>query len=113
MQVPTPPLPPTPMGGLPGEIVMLRLVDQIVPLIGIMVVVTGVLIAYWIRTRSRRLPAADMAPALKPVEDRLGRLEQAVEAIGVEVERIAEGQRFVTKMLADRPREKAQLRAGE
>ena len=30
------------------------------------------------------------------------RLEQAVEAIAVEVERVAEGQRFVTKLLAER-----------
>jgi hypothetical protein len=30
------------------------------------------------------------------------RLEQAVEAIALEVERISEGQRFTTKLLADR-----------
>ena len=30
-------------------------------------------------------------------------LEQAVEAIAIEVERVAEGQRFVTKVFAERP----------
>jgi hypothetical protein len=35
-------------------------------------------------------------------EDRMARLEQAVEAIALEVERISEGQRFTTKLLADR-----------
>ena len=35
------------------------------------------------------------------------RLEQAVEAMALEVERIAEGQRFVTKLLAERAAEKA------
>ena len=35
-------------------------------------------------------------------EARMTRLEQAIEAIAVEVERIAEGQRFVTKLLAER-----------
>ena len=35
-------------------------------------------------------------------EDRLARIEQAVEAIAIEVERISEGQRFTTKLLADR-----------
>jgi hypothetical protein len=35
-------------------------------------------------------------------EDRLARLEQAVEAIALEVERISEGQRFTTKLLAER-----------
>ena len=35
-------------------------------------------------------------------EDRMARLEQAVEAISLEVERISEGQRFTTKLLSDR-----------
>lgn len=34
--------------------------------------------------------------------DRLQRIEAAVEAMSVEVERISEGQRFVTKVLAER-----------
>lgn len=37
------------------------------------------------------------------VEARLDRIEQAVEAIAVEMERVGEGQRFVTKLLAERP----------
>jgi hypothetical protein len=35
-------------------------------------------------------------------EERMTRLEQAVESIALEVERISEGQRFTTKLLADR-----------
>jgi hypothetical protein len=35
-------------------------------------------------------------------DDRLARLEQAVEAIAIEVERISEGQRFTTKLLSER-----------
>jgi hypothetical protein len=35
-------------------------------------------------------------------EDRLARIEQAVDAIAVEVERISEGQRFTTKLLSER-----------
>ena len=34
-------------------------------------------------------------------DDRMNRLENAVDAIAVEVERIGEGQRFVTKLLAE------------
>ena len=37
--------------------------------------------------------------------DRMQRLEQAIDSIAVEVERIGEGQRFVTKLLAERGRE--------
>ena len=39
--------------------------------------------------------------------ERLERIEQAIDAVAVEVERIAEGQRFVTKLLAERPKEPA------
>ena len=47
---------------------------------------------------SRRRPA----PAVESVSDeRLARLEVAVEAIAVEVERISEGQRFTTRLLND------------
>lgn len=35
-------------------------------------------------------------------DERLQRLEQAVDAIAVEVERMSESQRFVTKLLAER-----------
>ena len=41
-------------------------------------------------------PAAD-----SDVRNRLERIEQAVDAIAVEVERISEGQRFTTKVIAD------------
>lgn len=40
-------------------------------------------------------------------ENRLQHLEQAVDAIALEVERISEGQRFTTKLLAERQGEKA------
>ena len=35
-------------------------------------------------------------------DDRLARIETAIEAMAVEVERISEGQRFTSKLLADR-----------
>jgi hypothetical protein len=37
-----------------------------------------------------------------PSEARLERVEQAVEAIVIEIERVSEGQRFVTKLLNER-----------
>jgi hypothetical protein len=42
-------------------------------------------------------------PRQTDVEARLERIEQAVDTIAVEMERIGEGQRFVTKLLAERP----------
>jgi hypothetical protein len=35
-------------------------------------------------------------------EDRLKRLEQAVDSIAVELERVGEGQRYMTKLMAER-----------
>ena len=35
------------------------------------------------------------------LEERLGRIEHAMDAIAVEVERISEGQRFTTKLLSE------------
>ena len=35
-------------------------------------------------------------------DERLARIEQAIDAMAVEVERISEGQRFVTRLLAER-----------
>jgi len=43
------------------------------------------------------------SPALGAyAEERLARIEQAVDAIAIEVERISEGQRFTTKLLSER-----------
>ena len=37
------------------------------------------------------------------VSARLERMEQSIDSIAVEVERISEGQRFTTKLLSERP----------
>ena len=55
----------------------------------------------WARRMSRRAPAA--APIPSDLKMRLDRIENAVETIAIEVERVSEGQRFVTKVLAGRP----------
>jgi hypothetical protein len=48
---------------------------------------------------SRKPPRPDLAP---DVQDRMSRIEQAVDAIAIEVERVSEGQRFVTRLLSER-----------
>jgi hypothetical protein len=44
-----------------------------------------------------------VGPKVDEIAPRLDRLEQAVDAIAIEIERISEGQRFVTKVMAERP----------
>jgi hypothetical protein len=43
------------------------------------------------------------------IDERLSRIENAIEAMAIEVERISEGQRFVTRLLAERDGAKAAL----
>jgi hypothetical protein len=45
-------------------------------------------------------------PRTAALEQRLERIEQAIETVAVEVERMGEGQRFVTKLLAAREEKK-------
>jgi hypothetical protein len=63
------------------------------------------------RRGSRKAAVAQqqLAPV---VEQRLERVEQGVDAIAIEIERIAEGQRFVTRLLSESPAG-LQLRQGE
>jgi len=57
---------------------------------------TIAVLAFRAMARTRRLPP----PARH--DDRLEHLQQSVDAIAIEVERIAEGQRFTTKLLSER-----------
>ena len=59
----------------------------------------------WARRIFRGRPQQAPVPLDQTV--RLERIEQAVEAVAIEVERIAEGQRFVTRILAERPQRSA------
>ena len=60
-----------------------------------------------VRAWARRIESRSQPPLAPDVQARLERMEAAIESIAVEVERIAEGQRFTTKLLAERgvPRE--------
>ena len=53
--------------------------------------------AIWRRSNRPAIPAA----AMTETAQRLERLESSVDAIAIEVERISEGQRFVTKLLSE------------
>jgi hypothetical protein len=54
------------------------------------------------RAYSRRMDAESKNPRLPTeVTQRLERMEQMLEAVAIEVERITEGQRFTTKLLSE------------
>lgn len=63
------------------------------------VIAIGVPIA---RAIARRLDRRGVvAPASPTIEPRLERIEQAIEAIAIEVERVSEGQRFTNKLMSE------------
>jgi hypothetical protein len=67
-----------------------------------------------VRGLVRRWDRRDARPVMPPdTTARLERIEQAVDAMSIEVERIAEGQRFVTRMLSERAPERVALRGDE
>ena len=60
----------------------------------------AIAVSRFIWRRATKLPA--QAVQLSPqIDQRLERLEQGVDAIAIEIERITEGQRFVTKLLSE------------
>jgi hypothetical protein len=58
---------------------------------------------------SGRLADSDLALPLAGASDRLSQLEQSIDAVAIEVERIGESQRFMTNLVA----KKAPAPAGE
>ena len=56
----------------------------------------------WIRARERAIRAEQRAAPPPASDARFDHLEHAIEAMAVEVERMAEGQRFVSRLLAER-----------
>lgn len=55
-----------------------------------------------IKRRSQRPPDAGVSHRLDEIAERLARLDTSVDSMAVEIERISEGQRFTTRLLADR-----------
>ena len=77
--------------------------DIVVPIAAMTMIVVLALGVPFVRALARRWERESMQPKVpSEVAARLERIEQAVEAVAIEVERISEGQRFTTKLLAER-----------
>ena len=88
--------------------------DIIIPIAGMVTGVVMVLGIPLVLVQARKLwrrDSASVAPSSHETDIRLERIEHAIDAMAVEVERIAEGQRFVTKLLADRGQERVGIPA--
>ncbi len=82
-----------------------NVVEDIVPIVAI---ISVFVLAPFAIAMSRYIWKRSTALAIKPAgpdratQDRLEQLQQSMDAIAIEVERISEGQRFVTKIMSDR-----------
>ncbi|MDB4869460.1 MAG: hypothetical protein JWL97_464 [Gemmatimonadales bacterium] len=62
-------------------------------------VITGWMLKTWLTHREKMKGLSMTKDSLASSDERLARVEQAVESIALEIERIGEGQRYVTKLL--------------
>ncbi len=78
-----------------------KLADNMIPIVAIFTVFVLAPIALSIsRLLWRRGSLKHVAPA-QDITPRLERMEQAIEAIAIEMERVSEGQRFVTRIMSE------------
>ena len=88
----------------PGQIAQ-SVAQDLIPIVAILSVFVlapiAIAISRLIWKRATNAPRAAAAPD-QATQQRLEQLQQAVDAIAIEVERISEGQRFVTKIMSDR-----------
>lgn len=76
--------------------------EVIVPVSGIVMIIALSLGIPLVRAYSRRMEVGSRTPQLpSDLVARLERIEQGIEAMSTEVERISEGQRFTTKLLSE------------
>lgn len=66
------------------------------------IVCFATIVTTWIKYRAKRVGSSDISGQLGEMADRMAKLDNAVETMAIEIERISEGQRFVTKILAER-----------
>lgn len=75
--------------------------EIVVPIAGIIMIITLAIGVPLARAYARSMDAAGKLPAIpNEVAARLERMEQSLEAVAIEIERISEGQRFTTKLLS-------------
>jgi hypothetical protein len=81
-----------------------QVTEEIVPVVAILSVFVLAPFAIALSRLIWKRASAPSRPAFadQAAQQRLDQLQQAVDTIAVEVERISEGQRFVTKLLSDR-----------
>lgn len=80
--------------------------DNVFQFAGVMLTIAIVTVGSYASIRAtNKIWGKDKGPSPKELDDlrqRMEQLQQSVDSVAVEVERISEGQRFTTKLLAER-----------
>jgi hypothetical protein len=91
-----------------------EMIGLFVPLGGMAMIVAIVVGRPAVSAWAKKIENESKRPALPhEVATRLERMEQSIDAIAVEIERISEGQRFTTKLLAETQDNRALPQPGE
>jgi predicted small lipoprotein YifL len=64
--------------------------------------ITIAMIAQAVAARGRKGPSTLPDDRLRAIELKLSEMQQSLDAVAVEIERVSEGQRFTAKLLSDR-----------
>ncbi|HEY0994555.1 MAG TPA: hypothetical protein VGD77_01065 [Gemmatimonadaceae bacterium] len=86
---------------IPPEVTDIMLMFFI--MIAAIAILRPIMNAFGKRLERRAMPAVGLPPE---TAQQIARIEQTVEAMAIEIERISEGQRFAAKLLSEREREK-------
>jgi len=91
--------PPRPQGDSDGAPESVRILSIVLPFL-LAVIVVAVVAQVFLRRAAAARAAAQQAPG--DLGARLARIEQAVEAVAIEVERISESERYSARLLTER-----------
>ena len=78
--------------------------EEVVAMFVVFASITTIVLTFarmWFKHQENKHKIRDVHELPAGIDRRLERIEQAVDAIAVEVERLAEGQRFATRLLSE------------
>ena len=85
-----------------------EILEELMVFVGLMALLGSLTKIFLSLINRRRIPATSVTtPGLEDISQRLARIEQAVDATAVEIERISEAQRFTTKLLVEKGHQSA------
>lgn len=101
----------------PPVIIEPKIPEAVIPIMGILFgsITVMVVLGPFARAMARRIDRSTAAAAAGPpkeLERKIDQLQQSLDTMAIEIERISEGQRFTSKLMSERVAEPARLPEG-